>query len=120
MTTNFEGNPIPNQTAVASTHNTLASLTREQLVAKIAYDITRYNNESPQAKLSLLQDLIIETLPHVEQDSPDYLKLMSVRCHKPPEDVVTWLDDLMHVYLSIPKVRETLATLRPADLDHPY
>jgi hypothetical protein len=96
------------------------SMTREQLVVKIANDIVCYNEYSPQVKLSLLQDLIIETLPHIEHGSPEYMKLMSVRCHKPAEDIIAWVDALMHVYLTIPKVSNTLSQLPAAILIKPY
>ncbi len=95
-------------------------MTKEQLVAKIAHDIICYNASSSQAKLSLLQDLIIETLPDVEHGSSDYMQLMSVRCHKNAEQVVAWLEELMQTYLNLPKVKDTLAHIDPAQMTKPY
>lgn len=98
----------------------MASLTKEELVAKIASKITRYDASSPQAKLSLLQDLIIETLPSIKHGSSDYMQLMSVRCHQPAEIVIAWLDELMYVYLNLPTIKATLDHIEPAQRIKPY
>lgn len=93
----------------------MASLTKEELVAKIAREILHYDASSPQAKLSLLQDLIIETLPSIKHGSSDYTQLMSVRCHRPAENVTAWLDELMRVYLNLPTIKATLNHINCTD-----
>jgi hypothetical protein len=95
-------------------------MNRDQLVVKIASDIVSYGDTSPQAQLSLLQDLIIELLPQVEHGSPQYWQLMSVRCHKPAENVTDWLTSLMSVYLEFPLVQATKAALPREALITPY
>lgn len=98
----------------------MEGLTREQRVAKIAHDIVGYDASSHQAKLSLLQDLIIETLPNVRHGSSEYMRLMSVRCHQPAENVVAWLEKLMLCYSELPVVKATLAQLESAVMNKLY
>ncbi len=96
------------------------SLNTEQRIAKIAHDIVGYAGSSPQAQLSLLQDLIIELLPHVERDSPEYVRLTSVRVHTPAEHVNAWVGRLMAQYLKLEKVQATLATMSDDIMKMPY
>jgi len=93
---------------------------KDQLAAKIASDIVGYGSTSPQAQLSLLQDLIIELLPQVEHGSTQYWRLMAVRCHKPAEKVNEWLTMLMSEYLQNSSVKATLESLSPEDRINPY
>ena len=95
-------------------------LTKEQLAAKIASDIVGYGSSSPQAQLSLLQDLLIELLPQVGHGSPSYMRLMAVRCHKPAENVAAWLTPLMSEYIQISSVNASLASMSPEDRITPY
>jgi hypothetical protein len=94
---------------------TYTYLTKDQRVAKIATEIVGYGDSSPQAQLSLMRELILELLPHISHGSADYMRLMSVCCHTPAENVNAWLMKLMHVYLQIPAVNESFASMSAED-----
>jgi 16S rRNA C1402 N4-methylase RsmH len=96
-----------------------ATLSKSQLVVKIANDITQYRDK--QVKLSLLQDLIINLLPDTgEHDSPTNRKLQSIRCHMNSEDVTGWLDAILMTYLQTPGGAQTFETLTPTQVLTPY
>ena len=102
-------------------HPDFTSLNKQQLVVKIAYDITKYPKTDNQVKLSLLQDLIINMLPGTgDHTSITYNKLQSIRCHKNSEDVTGWLDAMLSAYLQFPDATETFKTLTPAQVSTPY
>ncbi len=111
-----------------------ATLNKEQLAVKIAYDITQYPKTDNQVKLSLLQDLIITLLPGTAtfgrvrsaercgtgNPGPTYRKLQSVRCHKNSEDVMGWLDAMLIAYLQSPSGAQTFQTLSSTQVATPY
>lgn len=98
--------------------NTFDRLSREQLVVKIAHDITRYPSSDVQVKLSLFQDLVITLLPYVSDDL--HRQLMAIRCHKQSENVVDWLDAMLTVYLKEPKLQGMMSELSAEQLSTPY
>lgn len=81
-------------------------MTKEHIVAQIAYSIVNYENV--RDKLSLLQDLIITTLPHVERGDTHWHDLMSARCNQRVDDICIWLNGFMKAYLAIPQVSAAL------------
>ena len=95
-------------------------LTKEQHIAKIIFDISKHDANNSQAKLSLLQDLIIALLPHVKEGNNIYKKLMSVRCNAPSENIIQWIDGMAKVYLADPNVAQVLISLTKEQMDRPY
>jgi hypothetical protein len=96
------------------------NLDREHLAAKIALDIVQYTSVNRQAKLSLLQDLIINLLPYSEKGNSLYHKLQIVRCHKSSENVTDWLDALLKLYIEDSHVKQCISELTDEQKNEPY
>ncbi len=79
----------------------VSGMSKEQVAIKIAHDILKYPADDAQAKLSLLQDLVITLLPGA-RESVDLTKaLQGCRSRCNSEDVVKWMDALLALYLSL-------------------
>ena len=105
---------------MTTTNNVFTGLGKHQLLAKIAHDITQYSNADKQAKLSLLQDLIIMLLTDADEDDVTHRKLQSIRCHMNSEDVTEWMDAMLLEYLRSPIGAQSFTTLTPIHVISPY
>jgi len=104
-----------------SSANEFVGMSKEQRIAKIMFDIARYDENNSQIKLSLLQDLVLDSLLlNLTADASLYHKLTSIRCHSASEDVAKWIDKMAKVYIEDPRVKCVLSGLTNEQLSNPY
>jgi hypothetical protein len=98
----------------------LHPLSKEQVAIKICHEILKYPAGDAQAKLSLLQDLVITLLPGARESADLTRKLQGCRSRHNSEDVAEWVDALLALYMKSDQASSLIGTLTSEQLEHPY